>query len=272
ELDGGLYLYGLDVATGQMKYHRHLRGPDYRLDPETKKIVLRGPCNDGVPPDAQFSQNYLLPMGSLSDILAADEETIFMRTRAFDRELEPRKKPLPPLVPAYGYLDDTYFKRAPWRIGGEFGRMAVFSEQEAIVVRQFDTLRGLDPTVYFTPGAKGYTLFAKNMRGGRRGAKRKRPPSGSTWLKRIPIRVRAMVLAGDRLYAAGPPDVLDPKDPLGPYEGRLGGILAVYDATSGEQLAERKLSAPPVFNGMAAARGRLLISLTDGSVACFGER
>ncbi len=261
QLDGGLWLYGLDVATGQVRHQRHLRGPDYKLDPQTGKIVLRGPCSDTVSPDAEFTQNYLLPMGSLPDILAAEDQTLFLRTRAFDWHLQPKAGPKPTLTPVYGYLDDTYFKRAPWQIAGEFGRLAVFDEHEAIVIRQFDTLRGLDPTVYFTPGSKGYLLFAKNMSGRR-----------STWLTRIPVRVRAMVLAGDRLFVAGPPDVLDPKDPLGPYEGRFGGVLAVFDAGSGQKLAEHRLSAPPVFNGVAAAQGRLVLCLTDGSVVCLAER
>ncbi|HID77271.1 MAG TPA: hypothetical protein EYP56_14905 [Planctomycetaceae bacterium] len=262
QLDGGLYLYGLDVQTGRVRHRRHLRGPDYKLDPETKRIVLRGPCDDSVTADAQFSQNFLLPMGSLPDILAAGDDTIFMRTRAFDLRLRPKPDGQPKLTPVYGYLDDTYFKRAPWTVEREFGRLAVFNQRRAIVLRQFDTLRGLDPTVYFTPGAKGYTLLAKSLRVRRE----------EGWLRRIPIRVRAMVLAGERVYVAGPPDVLDPKDPLGPYEGRFGGVLAVCDAGTGKKLGEHKLAAPPVFNGAAVARGRLLLSLTDGSVVCYARR
>ncbi|MBI5085100.1 MAG: hypothetical protein HZB13_10950, partial [Acidobacteria bacterium] len=107
----------------------------------------------------------------------------------------------------------------------------------------------------------GYLLFAKNLSGKR-----------ETWSKRVPVRIRAMVLSPDRLFAAGPPDVVDPKDPLGAFEGRKGAVLYVLNSASGEKLAEHALPAPHVFNGTAAAQERLFLSGEDGSVTCFGAR
>ena len=115
---------------------------------------------------------------------------------------------------AGGILEESYFKRTPWTFGGEYGRLIVHDERSVYYVRMFDSLRGLDPTVYFTPASKGYLLFAKNLGGGR-----------SAWSERIPVRIRAMVLAGSRLVVAGPPDVVDASDPLGAFEGRKGGLL-----------------------------------------------
>ena len=84
--------------------------------------------------------------------------------------------------------------------------------------------------------------------------------------------IRAMVLAGGRLIVTGPPDVVDPKDPLGAFEGRKGGALYVVEAGSGEKLAEHALPSPPVFNGAAAARGRLFVVTEDGTVTCWGPK
>ncbi len=81
-----------------------------------------------------------------------------------------------------------------------------------------------------------------------------------------------MVAASDRLFTAGPPDVIDPKDPLGAFEGRKGGLLYAIDSTTGEHTAEHVLPSPPVFNGAAAARGKLFLALEDGSLVCFGKR
>jgi len=81
--------------------------------------------------------------------------------------------------------------------------------------------------------------------------------------------VTALVRAGETVFAAGSPDVVDPKDPHGAWEGRKGGVLAAYAAEDGAELAEYKLPAPPVWDGMAAARGRLLLSLEDGTVVCM---
>ena len=49
------------------------------------------------------------------------------------------------------------------------------------------------------------------------------------------------------------------------------GLWAV-STTDGKKLAEYKLDAPPVFDGMAAAAGRLYASTTDGHVVCFGSK
>ena len=56
-------------------------------------------------------------------------------------------------------------------------------------------------------------------------------------------------------------------------EGRKGGLLQAVSADGGEPLAEFRLEAPPVFDGMAAAGGRLYMATTDGQVLCFrGEQ
>ena len=48
-------------------------------------------------------------------------------------------------------------------------------------------------------------------------------------------------------------------------------MLNVFDALSGKKLAEYKLDSPPVFNGAAAANGKLYISMEDGSLSSFGN-
>ena len=68
---------------------------------------------------------------------------------------------------------------------------------------------------------------------------------------------------------SGSPDVVDPKDPHGAWEGRKGGILAAFAAGDGKMLAEYKLPAPPVWDGMAAANGRLFISTSGGDIICM---
>ncbi len=242
QVDGGIYLVGLDAATGELLHQRNLDGPHYTVE--------------------NVTENFKLPMGALPDILMGDGSTVYMRSRAFTSALEPTRG-APGLRPRGGFLDDTYFKRAPWTFGqkGAYGRLIVHDDRSAYYVRQFDSLRGLDPTVYFTPGKKGYLLFAKNMSGNQ-----------EAWAGRIPVRIRAMLLAADRLFVAGPPDVVDPKDQLGAFEGRKVGRLHVFEATSGKELAAYTLAAPPVFNGCAAARGRFYLADEDGIITCFGGR
>jgi hypothetical protein len=99
------------------------------------------------------------------------------------------------------------------------------------------------------------------------GFTRARPPKWQDW---VPIRIRAMVAAADRLFVAGPPDVLDAQDPMAAFEGRAGGVLRVYSTAGGKALSEHKLDSPPVFDGMIAARGRLFLSACDGTVRSLG--
>jgi hypothetical protein len=78
-----------------------------------------------------------------------------------------------------------------------------------------------------------------------------------------------MARAAGTLFVAGFFDVVDPKDPHGAWEGRKGGILAAFAAADGKKLAQLGLPAPPVWNGIAIARGRLYIATTKGTVLCF---
>jgi outer membrane protein assembly factor BamB len=185
-----------------------------------------------------------------------------MRNRAFDAELKATRGDADLRVPG-GFLDGTYFKRVPWRLRADpaYGRLLVHDDRFAYYVRMFDSLEGLNPSVFFTPASKGYLLLARDME------KRR-----DAWQRRVPVRVRAMVLADGRLIAAGPPDIVDPKDPLAAFEGRKGGVLYVLDTTTGKTLAEHELPSPPVFNGVAAARGKLYLADEAGAVTCFGRR
>ena len=73
------------------------------------------------------------------------------------------------------------------------------------------------------------------------------------WQTMIPLRIRAMVLAGDRLFAAGTPDVVDPDDPLAAFEGRQGraapGLLGrgrlAAEVASARRRCRRSTACPP---------------------------
>ncbi len=240
QLDGGIRLYGLDVATGQLRCDTTLHGPDYAA--------------------GDFEQNFRLPMGTLPDVLMGDGSSIFMRATAFDAGLA-RQRGAPALRAKSGLLEDSYFKRTPWTFEGRYARLVVHDKRSAYYVRQFDSLAGLDTTVFFTPASKGYLLFARNV-----------GEDKQTWAGRVPVRIRAMALTAGSLFAAGPPDVVEANDPLGAFQRRKGGVMCAFDTTSGDRLAELTLQFPPVFNGVAAANGRLYLAEEGGSVTCFGQR
>jgi hypothetical protein len=107
-----------------------------------------------------------------------------------------------------------------------------------------------------------------------------------TWTQELPLLARAMVLAGRTLFVAGPPDVIDEErtfkqinDPAvrpdlvaqaEALTGHKGALLLAASAEDGAELARYELDSPPVFDGMAAAGGRLYLTTVDGRVRCFG--
>ncbi|GAF88138.1 unnamed protein product, partial [marine sediment metagenome] len=133
----------------------------------------------------------------------------------------------------------------------------------------------------FTPAKKGYLLFADDndnepvlpdyTRGSPKGIgfTRKNPPLWHQW---IPLRVRAMVAADNVLFIAGPPDVLEPGDPMASFDGRKGGELWAVSKHTGENISKDQLDSPPVFDGMSAAAGGLYVSTIDGKVICYGSK
>jgi len=105
------------------------------------------------------------------------------------------------------------------------------------------------------------------------------------WTQDVPVLTRAMVLADETLFIAGPPDVVDEVESLAAFalpatQEQLAKQAAILDgsegallwavSTDGTKLAEQKLKCIPVFDGMAAAGGRLYMATTDGKVICLG--
>jgi hypothetical protein len=66
-------------------------------------------------------------------------------------------------------------------------------------------------------------------------------------------------LAGNILFVAGSVEGGNPR-------------LLAYAIEDGRLLSELKLPAPPVFDGMAVANGRLFVSTTDDRVVCLGSK
>jgi hypothetical protein len=89
-----------------------------------------------------------------------------------------------------------------------------------------------------------------------------------------------MVLADKKLVLAGPPSLkpyksspmrfVEEPEALATFRGEKGVHLQMRSATDGSILSDLQLPAMPAFDGMSAAHGRLLISLKNGQVQCYG--
>jgi len=106
------------------------------------------------------------------------------------------------------------------------------------------------------------------------------------WAQEIPMLVRAMVLADNTLFIAGPPDLVDEEKVMraliapeirkalaqqrDALAGKKGALLWAVSASDGNKLAEQRLPTMPVFDGMIAAAGRIYYATTDGRVIALG--
>jgi outer membrane protein assembly factor BamB len=283
-LDGGIHLYALEPLTGRVEYKTFLEGP--RPDPH--KDTGGGGYMDGAKSDLLVSDGADLFLQQ--ERFRSDLKRFTAPMQQFDRERGGyREYPSYPergssamhLISSRGFLDDSYNEGTYWAYSkrwpgwdrhmgriGAYGQIMVFNEQTVFGVHVFYTSvrvrRG------FFPGTKGYRLFAKDYDPNKNEAEFKK--TKNKWSVYIPVRVRAMVLVGDKLFIAGPPDVIPKDDPLAAFEGRMGADFWAVSALTGEKLSEiQHLESPPVYDGLIAAQGCLYISTADGCVHCFGE-
>lgn len=105
------------------------------------------------------------------------------------------------------------------------------------------------------------------------------------WTQDVSLFAYAMLLADKNLFVAGPPDIIDEESTFATYteaatqaklaeqdallDGKDGSRLLVVSTENGAVIAEYKLEGLPTWDGMAAARGALFMTMQDGRVVCF---
>ena len=302
-LDGGIIVYGLDAKTGRVLYSHVLEGPWPDINEDTgTPFAMEGALPDLIVSDgkdlymqrikfdAELNRLETTQESSLGELDMGANHLVatggFLDDTGFDRLYWMYSRRWP------GFY---FSQHAP-----KSGQLVVFDESTTYAVKYFYRRDQWSPL--FIPGDQGYLLFAddvdnepilqdkakmpkaidwlpkeaysdKHRRGGRGvekgiGYLRQHP---AKWQKMIPLRIRAMVLAGDYLFAAGLPDVIDPEDPMAAFEGRKGAMLQVFSTTDGSLVKSHSLSSPPAFDGLSAAHGRLYLATLDGKVICFGD-
>jgi hypothetical protein len=200
-----------------------------------------------------------------------DGERIFMRRCVFTEQatLEQDLKRYPTLYCESGMLDDSGFNRIGWALHGwsEKGRRSLLNVcrgNTAFGIVAWNCSPDMKDMMY-VPGRGSPRLQRWRLRPetGRRGS------ADDVWNVELPVLASALVYAGGSLLAGGSPEVFDAKDPFAAWEARRGGRILHFDAKSGKSQCAWECAAPPVWNGLAVAYGRLYAVLKDGSVACW---
>ena len=247
-LDGGIDIYRVEPETGKTLS----RTPIYSPDPKTGKQPK------------QFSPSAM--PGALEDILSSDGQHLYLRDLVFDAQGAPQPKGNPHLFTLTGFLDDSWPHRSYWIHGTKVSLSTGCSGRDRnLVYGRLIVHAG--PMVYGY-GRAGLHWSNRLRDGAYRIFALERGVKAPRWTKPLPIRVRAMVLAGKVLFVAGPPASVS----YASDAEAQGARLIALSASDGSELAQAPLDASPVFDGMAAAGGRLYIGLTNGRLVCLAAK
>lgn len=286
-LDGGIRLFALELPSGKAVVTKLLDG----RDPECWVASGTG--------RGRAARNRLT--ATLPDILSTNGDLLFMGWTCFDAEGELVDVLEPHLFSATGFLDDTWWHRTYWQYGawmrGGFGGWPQAARQMPagrVLVVDDDAIFGFGRSKYDVGNPKGVhaghvgvikdgyqdsghvdhsqnplRLFAATKPNAE--GQGKRYVVEYKWQTSAPILVRAMLLAGRTLFIAGPDAGQENRGLAELRTVNPGQILAV-SANDGKTLANCRLAASPVLDGMVAIPGRLLVSCTDGTIRCFADR
>ena len=313
--DGGMRLVRLDPKTGNM-LAEHVMDEN---DPETGKnlqTLITAKYMPVANPDIFSSDGKRIYMQEQNFDLDGKRLGIAPTLPQNKSEVE---KGSPHLFCQTGLLDDVWFHRSYWIYGNDCGegwgdyfktrnsapsgRLLVFDETRIYGYRSEPLANMLLPRTTYKlyaadkiPAQAGPLGPAETPKRGKAvKAIREKAQPGRAFTQHWEtetsgLLVNAMVLTGQRLLLAGPPDLADETKMLGflpgardeinrqlqaqneSWQGKRGGLLWAVSTKDGGKLAEYKLDGVPVFDGMSAGEGKVFLSLTNGQVVCFGAK
>ena len=301
-LDGGVTLYGLEPATGQVLYQKTLRSEHPFGHGATPKQNAEIPKRTFVQ-NATDARTFLAPdrsdgfsmAGVTNDVMVSNGHSVFLRHLRFDREVNPQETKARHLFSTSQLVDETENHRIHWVLGtGDFSRVGVAYSWQVNLAKARERYR-YKPNVPFgmlltfdektvwgvrrPQGYKGYELvawhntpFATDERPApdiRQMTPDEDSETGEVWTKTLSMRPRSLVRAGKLLVLGGGPYTIAALDPWAAYEGRTEGLIRLLRAADGELLTQHELSSPVVWNGLAVAENRLYAATTDGHVVCL---
>jgi outer membrane protein assembly factor BamB len=263
-LDGGIRICALDPNTGAL-LHDHTVTAPHRLVPDVSR------------PDHVRD-------AARPDVLTTDGTDIYMRMMRFDTQLNKLEGSNNHLFAISSLVDDTWFYRTIWFYEDHTDRMSQFERAKTYYgnggtnpINRADqgNFTGVAGQMLAFTENRAYGIRARYDNNGQnaqtRGCRiyRKDNMTNRIWVKHSDIQYRAIVLADQALYLAGWDDVDLSDDPFAPIEGRNGGKLVEISTEDGSQIVSYDLEAPPVFDGMIAANGKIYVVLMNGKILSF---
>ena len=301
-LDGGVILYGLDPETGRVVYKSKVESthPEAPLpDDDAKDMGKQFGQNktDYKTFRAPDRSDAFSMSGATTDVLVNGDSSVYMRHLRLGDDLSKQEGSFPHLFSTSRLLDGAENHRSHWVLGtGDFSRTMVaypwIAHRPGFYNQRLSVPYGLmlcfdDETVWGVrrnhmmrakPEVEGnYMLYAQGMP-----ARKSRPDFRKVsadnrpqfkWTSSVGLRPRSMLRTKSVLFIGGMPDSVNSRHPseaaVAAFEGRRHGLLKAISPTDGSVLRTIQLEAPPVWDGMAAANGRLFICNRDGQIVCI---
>jgi len=291
-LDGGLYLYAVDVKSGNLVASNHFQTETGTEHPEGGKILGVHHLNKW---DAKtieqpdHSDSYSMG-GTVNDLMSTDGTSVFLHHLRFSPELEEQKKKSRHIFSTSHFLDDGENHRSHWFLGfGDFARIATsyefllkwntsisiagimlaYEDEHAYVVDRRGGTYPQTPDYQlrryknkpFDPSEPEQCDFVP-----RGGGKESIKPE---WSKGLSMRPRTIVKAGGVLVVGGMPLQEDKAHPYELVEGRHAGLIQFFSPGDGKLTGEIELPAAVVWDGIAPAGDKLFVSTVDGRLTCL---
>jgi outer membrane protein assembly factor BamB len=256
--DGGMHMYALDPLTGKMKWHRvvgRTTNPKLATGGDPKLYYW-------IEPEGQLSNNHLL--GSGKTIRLPDQHFVWDFRAEDGEQIVPDKVQGVYLStfnsqwpwmgydrPTWSYTFHGFDIHAEYRHPYESGTMMAYATTNSVGI-VCKRLRKEQVTELI---ATKVDDAAKNWEPKTQGEMPWKPI-------RIPMDVHGLIVAGDTAFLAGMDFALRPE------KGRVLA-MAMKDGTETQRI---ELPALPTYDGLAAANGRMYVSMQDGTLWCLGKK
>jgi len=278
-VDGGLRLYALDAATGRIRHFTTY---------ETAERESNQPGFAGGRPNNQLLR------GAVNDLLVHDGKALYLKNLRVDADdltvhpalwpYAPFTKERPwqeyfresPLVSTGGFLDDSLYDRTCYVLDQRHSARKIAFDEHMLVGLRWDETnsRMLLHNHFFELGRNRYTVFAAERNAPLpRDARPRAAQIHELWAQAVDMRVTAMVMTARAVFAAGAPmpfgEQLSTEFARRSIAGREGAVLVRLAREDGRLSQVCRLPALPVWDGIAATREGLFITLQDGKVFCL---
>jgi outer membrane protein assembly factor BamB len=291
-MDGGMYMYALDLLTGKIRHKKKY----YSRDQKTGlRYDLFEPYSD------EYTRKAELP-GLLPDVFSDDGKNLYLRSVMLDYKLSVLSELGDHIYSPTGFLDGESWQRSYFVYGkhsyglnsGTPVASQLFPAGRLLVTDEKNVFGYQEVNMYVKPKANNSILFSMDKHPDQRELKKSRRHTPlfvleKNWSVDIGMHPSAMIVGEKYVYATGPaevdvgllkeyrekqkvdafsvPENIQEQTDL--FLGEKGSLLKIVSKKDGAELYSVRVPSKPVWDGMIAADSKLFIALKNGSLVCY---